>query len=513
MIKKLHLLFMVLLGNAVVLHGQYFEDALRFSRTNYSLGSTARMQGIGGAQVSLGGDISSAVSNPAGLGFFNRSVFVVTPSMNFISADTDYGILGANGLSSQGSEETFKNNFNFANIGTVINFGKGRFTDDKFKGGSLALSLSRSAGYHLNRTYGGRNDQNSILDNILGGINSGSFSLDQLTELEYGAYDQFLINQEEDAQGLFYSANVGGNPDQSERIKQRGSHYQFNAAWGGNYDDRFYFGGGMGVQLLNYRQNRSYAETNFRVGNDAVDSLNGLFIDDEIEVRGRGINFNVGAIFRPVEFLTVGVSYTSPTFMSLEEESYVDVDADWASGTTATELVDGSLVTYDLDTYDPYRGALIVNQYRLRTPAKVSLGATVFVGKSGFLTGDLEFVNYGQANLNSDDFSTASDNSIINDLYDQVMNVRVGGEYRLDDFRFRAGYAYFPDPVKDSSLQDETSLTFGVGYRTYDYYLDFAVVNTKGAASAVPYFIDQNQPTASSDIRTTTVSVTFGLNF
>ncbi|WP_370089060.1 OmpP1/FadL family transporter [Ekhidna sp.] len=500
-------------GYSVVSNAQYFEDAYRFSQSNYSLGSTARMQAIGGAQIALGGDISSAVSNPAGLGFFNKSVFVFTPSLDFINADTEYGIQRNGGLESQGSEETFKNNFNFANIGTVINFGKGRFTDDKFKGGSLAISLNRSNSFHMNRTYEGENGYNSIIDNILAGANSGSYSLDELTELEYAAFDQFLINQNEDAEGYYYTPNVGGYPIQRETIKQRGSHYQMNIAWGGNYDDRFYFGGGMGVQFLNYKQERTFEEYDFLNGGSDLDSLNAIRIDDEVSVRGAGVNFNFGAIFRPVEFLTVGASYTSPTFMSLDEESFLDLAADWDAGTTYTETVDGEPVTYDLGTINPYQSDLFANTYRLRTPSRIGLGAAAFIGNNGFLTGDLEFVDYGRANLNSDDFSTSEDNDVIEDIYESVMNVRVGGEYRFDSFRLRAGYAFFPDPIKDSNLQDRTNVTFGFGYRTVDYYLDFAVVSSRYKKQAVPYYIASDQPIATSDIRNTTVSVTFGLNF
>ena len=50
----------------------YYRDALIFSQSNTAFGSTARIQAIGGAQVALGGDLSSISSNPAGLGFFNR---------------------------------------------------------------------------------------------------------------------------------------------------------------------------------------------------------------------------------------------------------------------------------------------------------------------------------------------------------------------------------------------------------------------------------------------------------
>lgn len=504
---KLFVLSFFLFGYSVISNGQYFEDAYRFSQSNYGLGSTARMQAIGGAQIALGGDISSAISNPAGLGFFNKGVFVITPSMDFINADTQFGIDRNNGIEFQGSEETFRNNFNFANIGAVINFTKGRFTDDKFKGGSLAITLNRSNTYHMSRRYEGENGFNSIVDNIL--ADAGTLDVNQLSELGFAAFDQFLITPTPGG----YDAFVGGFPIQRESIKERGSHYQMNIAWGGNYDDMLYFGGGMGLQFLNYKQERAYEEFDFLQGNNDLDSLNAIFIDDQIEVRGRGINFNFGAIFRPVEFLTIGASYTSPSFMSLDEESFIDLEADWDQGTTYSETKDGETVTYDLGNIDPYQSDLFVNNYKLRTPSKVGVGVAAFIGKSGFITGDLEYIDYSRANLNSDDFSTSADNDVIEVLYESVVNVRVGGEYRFDNFRLRAGYAFLPDPIKNYNLQDRTDLTFGFGYRTFDYFLDFAVISSKTQREAIPYFSDVNQPFGRTDIRRTTVSVTFGLNF
>lgn len=505
--NKLFAILFSFLGYSVVSDAQYFEDAYRFSQSNYGLGSTARMQGIGGAQIALGGDISSAVSNPAGLGFFNKGVFVFTPSMDFINADTKYGILNNDVAEFQGSEETFRNNFNFANIGAVINFTKGRFTDDKFKGGSLAISLNRSNTYHLNRTYEGENGFNSIVDNIL--ADAGTLDPNSLNELGFAAFDQFLITPTTAG----YDAFVGGFPIQRETIKERGSHYQMNIAWGGNYDDKLYFGGGMGVQFLNYKQERTFEEFDFLQGGADLDSLNAIIIDDQIEVRGRGINFNFGVIFRPVEFLTIGGSYTSPSFMSLDEESFLDLEADWDAGASFTETVDGETVTYDLANIDPYQSDLFVNNYKLRTPSKVGVGIAAFIGSSGFITGDIEYVDYSSANLSSDDFSTSVDNDVIEALYESVVNVRVGGEYRFDNFRLRAGYAFLPDPIKNYNLQDRTNLTFGFGYRTFDYFLDFAVVSSMTQRESTPYFSDIDQPFSRADIKSTTVSVTFGLNF
>ena len=81
MISKKHLLlgiFMVFLGTSTVLaQFGYYEDALRFSQFR-STGS-ARIIGLGGAQMSLGGDISNIHTNPArepafckGISRFNR---------------------------------------------------------------------------------------------------------------------------------------------------------------------------------------------------------------------------------------------------------------------------------------------------------------------------------------------------------------------------------------------------------------------------------------------------------
>ena len=67
------LLGYVLLNSSEGNAQSYAESALLFSRTNP--GGSARIQALGGTQVSLGGDYSSAFSNPAGLGMYNKSEF------------------------------------------------------------------------------------------------------------------------------------------------------------------------------------------------------------------------------------------------------------------------------------------------------------------------------------------------------------------------------------------------------------------------------------------------------
>lgn len=513
---------LVLIISSVVSNAQqgpfgYYRDALMFGQSNSLYGSTARMQAIGGAQVALGGDISSAASNPAGLGFFNKSLFVVSPSLDFSTADSEFTIPDQG--FSEGQNESFNNNFNIANIGTVINFSTGDYSNDKFKGGSLGISLSRSNSYHLEKSYSGTNDYNSIIDSFLAG--AGQTLPADLIGLELGAYDQYLINPAYNGSGDFvgYDSFVLGYPIQSETVKETGSHYQLNIAWGGNYDDLFYFGGGMGVQMLNYKMERSYSESDFAVfdnaGNGTPDDfLNGISIVDELRVRGAGVNFNFGAIMRPIHFMTLGVNYTSPTFMSLDEEGFYDLSADWIAGTSITETDDeGIETTTDISNIDQYESDLFVSEYSLRTPSKLAVGAAFFVGKNGFITGDVEFNDYSSSNIKSVDFLESADNSVIKDIYTSTVNVKVGGEYRFDIFRLRAGYAIFPSPYKDSDLQERTNLTFGFGYRTSDYFLDFSVVNSERQALYSSYEVDSNQPIVSTEIKNTAVALTFGLTF
>ncbi len=64
------------------------EDALRASWTTPS--GTAREQAIGGAMGSIGGDISAAFVNPAGLGLYKTNEVVISPGWRLYSNKGSY---------------------------------------------------------------------------------------------------------------------------------------------------------------------------------------------------------------------------------------------------------------------------------------------------------------------------------------------------------------------------------------------------------------------------------------
>ncbi len=479
----------------------YYQDANRYSMTNP--GGSARIQALGGAQTALGGDISSAYSNPAGLGFFNQSTFVGTPGLNFQTGTSNF---------LEQSTRSNRSSFNINNLGVVIEKTKGPYAEDKFKGGSFGFSLTRTNDFQYNHSYEGFNDFNSIVDFFLqqaDGIlesdidNRGALSL---------AYYNYLINPVPDEPGV-YDSFVLGFPRQSEVIESRGSQYQLSASYGANYGDRIYFGTGVGIPVIGQTINRLYREDTFEFFDEESgewiqdDAINDLLLEESIRSDGIGINGTFGLIYRPVNVFRIGVSYTTPTIMSMSDESTSTLLTNYNDYLFVPEdTVLGSLIS---------EGEIIVSNYTLTLPGRLNVGTAVFLGKNGFITGDIEFVNYAGARLSSNDFSTGGDNETIENLYTNVINYRIGAELRLNAFRLRGGYNYMADPVDDSTFdRSVTTYSAGLGYRTKDYFVDLAFVNRSNNQLYVPYSLsDGSQPLADVSNRLSSFLVSVGFNF
>src|SRR5688500_8666002 len=91
----------------------YAESALQFSRT--ALTGSARIQALGGAQIALGGDYSSALSNPAGLGLYNRSEVTISTAFTSLTTRSNY-------LDNKDSD--FKSSLNIPGFSLALHFPK-----------------------------------------------------------------------------------------------------------------------------------------------------------------------------------------------------------------------------------------------------------------------------------------------------------------------------------------------------------------------------------------------------
>ncbi len=476
----------------------YYTDALRFSRLSSNTG-TARMQAIGGANAALGGDITSAATNPAGLGFFNRSVIVFTPTLNFHTSEAEY--FGE-------TTDNFINNFNLNTLGAVFNFSKGDFSQQKFKGGSFAINFQRINDFYNEFTYEAYNDNNSIIDYFLeqaNGIPVNDIGNRGLVSL---AYYNFLINPVPDENGI-YDSFVLGYPRQRETVRSIGGQNQWSFSYGGNYDDKLYFGVGLGLVSLRYKNTKRYEEDSFydfQAGADD-ESINSLAARETLEINGGGVNGTFGLIYRPLDVVRVGVSYTTPTLYNLNEQSSSSLATSYNNYYFAPEdTVLGSLSS---------ESEILESVYQMSTPGRLTAGVAVFAGKLGFVSADVEWVNYATARLKSDDFSASADNRSIGNLYRSALNYRLGAEARLDIFRIRGGYVLYGDPYEDStySVGAQQAVSGGVGILIRNFFADLGVVSTFGSSTYSPYVISQGTPEVSVGNRSTRALLTVGFSF
>lgn len=507
---------MILPISWVVQAQDFTDNALLFSRTQ--AGGSARILAIGGAQVSLGGDYSSGLSNPAGLGMYNRSE--ITFSLGAVDNQTTSTYLGA-------SSNDGRSGLNIPGFSYVVQ--KQTDTDDAFKGGAFAITFNRTNNLNMRYSYQADNSQSSLIDYFID--DAWSYELDgEALENDYTltglAYSNFLFDVYDNNGILEYSSWLTPLPadpgngipaevrtvTQREDVVRRGSQSQMSFSYGANYDDFLFVGASLGVATIRFFQEQTFEESNYRFNQSpGFDPLDRFEANEEYDIQGSGFNLTVGAIVRPVDFLQIGFSAVTPTYYSVTDSYIADMNSYWNN---FDYYQDNSVILNDeFARFD----VPLISEYDLRTPAKATGGLSL-ISKFGFISADAEFVNYGKGKYTSnvDGESYSSDNADIKAAYKNVVNVRVGAEFRYEKFRVRGGFSHQPDPyrVKEGVDRKIQALTGGVGVRTKKFFLDAAVVYLKTTKRRSPYSpIDLPTPWAQQQIGMTNVVVTAGFPF
>jgi hypothetical protein len=480
----------------------YSETALLFSRTRP--GGSARIQALGGSQIALGGDYSSAISNPAGLGMFNRSEFTISTALSSNTTLANY--LG-------NSTEDNRTVFNIPGISFVWNMPK---DDDDFIGGSFAISYSRVNDFNRAVLYSGRNRDNSIIDYFIDdafGYTTAQFDEDDGSQYNTPtglAYFNYLIGPRSilpnpGADDEYFTD--AGYPDlQQEEILVKGASNQWTFSYGANIQDRFFFGGGVGIASIRYKSQKIFTEEY-----DNPDVIEAMVLNENLDLRGSGVNLTLGAIARPLDFLQLGLSYKTPTFYTFTETYEASMNANWDNFDyygDGSEILNNESASTDIVTSD----------YNLTLPSKLSAGFAL-ISEFGFLSGDIELTNPAKAKYSSDTpgISYTPENDDIKSIFESVINYRVGAEYRFNIYRFRAGYGVQGNTYRDTFDADNTitSISGGAGIRTKEFYIDFALVHSSNKRYPYhPYsFYDGSGPVADLKDRAVTGMITLGFTF
>ena len=539
------LLFTLSSLQAIAQDNSYEGLAKMFSQPTTT--GSARFQAIGGNHSALGADVSSAAGNPAGLGFYTRSEFSFTPAYQSISNSSIYAVEPNRTTNSN------VNNFNIANIGVVF-AGREPSYREGWRG-SFAISYSRQNTLFNNINFSGAGATSSISDSyaesvnrqiqggdltqngLLSGLNNGApNNFPSSSSLYYWGY---LINAVNNSNTPFIGTESNAKVNQNFDFQSTGRVSQWTLAYGGTANEHFYIGGSLGIPSYHYE-----AVKNFSESYQTYQEIKGFTDTRLLTSSGSGINLTIGAIIKPSDKIRFGLTVVTPTWYDVDETSStsfnVNVDADKGINlganpdqTILTRLgnVGYKTVKKGSDTFitsiPKLSTEMYQDNYQLRTPLKVSGGAAVFFKKKGFISADIEYVAYKGMNISTQDQNSPIYNDLTNStdnvklFYNNVLNMKVGGEYRIGNMSLRGGVNFLQNPYTTafdrSKTIDRSQMIYstGIGYRTNEFYVDVTGMYGSTQASYTPYSLANSSDFASAKINNSYVKglVSFGIFF
>jgi hypothetical protein len=496
------ILFSAFVHNAIA---QDENDALRFGMSQYF--GTARGMAIGNATGSIGGDFSTLSVNPAGIGIYRKSEFSFTPNFSASKNESTY-------LNENTSDQ--KSKLNFAQVGLIItNAKKGNAAKrSAWKTGSFGFGLNRIANFSNNYSYTGKNNLNSIVNKWADDINAlgGYAGLATANYSAYAAYQTYLIDTNFAGDRTKVKSNVPiSGLQQTKQVFETGGMNELVFSAGGNYLDKLMLGATLGITSINYNRTFNFEEKD--ISGNLSNDFSSLQYTEKLATSGTGVNLKLGAILKASDNFRFGLALHTPTAIYLNDVSSIIMTSNTESLKIRTISLSASpITTYKQDSIQAYN-------YTLFTPAKVIGSLTMLFNKKGFLTADIEYVDYSSMQYRYDDADVLAENSMnktIQNTYKSAVNVRVGAEAKLQDVSLRAGFAYYGRPYQSNAVNaDRLQLSFGTGYRTNTWFLDGAFVHSMQKTAEKPYVLNNLNDVSNAIVKNNTsqLLVTLGWKF
>jgi hypothetical protein len=493
--KKISLIILAVLSVFTGVIAQNVDDALRYSQVFY--GGTARFMSMGGAFTALGGDMSSLSQNPAGIGVFRSSELTITPQLFHINTSAGFN----NGITSD-----YLYNFNLNQAGIVSNI-----ISNNSETGLITLNV----GYSFNKTNNlnqsiriqGVSTTSSMADHWAGisnGWNKGELGAN--VPDAYLAYDRGIIDTLSGSNldyGTVFS-NYGNNPSSvyGQTIRRLVSYEGYTGehaiSVGGNYSNKIFFGATLGISKLKYTSHYEHLEST----DIALDSkFKDFTYTDHFENTGTGYSLKIGAIIKPIETLRIGLAFHSPTLYRINEYFYENITSNFTDGGP-----------YESPN-EPMRYS-----YALTTPFRALAGVAVQIKKVAILSADYEFVDYSTAKFSEtgDGYDYSIKNLAIKNGLKSTSNVRVGGEFRLNNLYLRGGYSYYGKAFKKGDINenlDYSSISFGGGFREQNVFIDFGFTRLMNSQKYILYDSSIETSMANLSINKNMFTVTLGYKF
>ncbi|MFN8252677.1 MAG: hypothetical protein U0V75_12445 [Ferruginibacter sp.] len=515
---KRYLLLLNLLTFSIVLHAQIPEDALRYSF--YPQSGTARNIAIGGAMGSLGGDLNATFVNPAGLGFYKTGEVVLSPGFFLHNNKADF----------RGTQTKEKANvFGLGTSGFVSGYAQ-RYKPKSSNAFSIAFTQTASFNNHIK--YSGLNNYSSFSEQFAEEFAKSGLTIDQVlnvnSQFPYSAavaLYTYLIDTVK--VGNLYQ--VKGAPeyilDAGEAIRQEmdkqtnGGIYEVALGFAHNSEDKWFIGGTLSLPFVYYKSNTTFKESD--TSSKTNNYFNSFVYNDDFTTRGMGIAGRLGVIYRPEEYIRLGLAIHTPMYLGLTDSRRVSLN------TSLENPIGNFNITSDKFTNDQKGESKYV-----QTNAWKVIGSASYVFREvenvkrqkGFITADVEYVHHKGSRFSSDneqptDLEKAyykSLNQVIKEDYKGAFNFRVGGELKFNVIMGRLGFAYYGNPyAKELGYKaSRMLLSGGLGYRNKGMFIDLTYVHAISKDADVPYRLSDRANTyASLKQQRGNVMATIGFKF
>lgn len=460
--KKLSFLFISILSMSL-LNAQDISDALRYSQNEIQ--GTARFRALSGAFGALGGDMSAVSANPAGSAVFSQS----HASFTLSNLDTENNTQYFNGLGTS-NESTFDINqggavFVFASNNSSpwrkftlgINYEKTNSYDDNWFAFGTNTNNQSIDLYFLNYADGRRLDEISALpdETLAEAYQDIGAVFGFANQQAFLGFESFIIEPDDinDDGNTTYFSNLGnGTFDHDYTYTATGYNGKVTFNLATQYEDNLYLGLNLNSHFIDYQRSSLLFEDNTNAGS----FVNFIEFENNLSTRGNGFSFQLGGIMKLSPELRVGLTYDSPIWYNIEEETTQYLASDGADGFVE---INPQIVN-------------IFPSYRLQTPAKVTGSLAYVFARQGLISFDYSVKDYSKTQFKPTGDYTELNNDI-NDVLTSASTYRIGGEYKVKQLSFRGGYRFEESPYLDGfTIGDLTGYSLGLGYSFGNTRLD-----------------------------------------
>lgn len=482
-------LILIILYIPFLSFSQDVRDLVRYSQTQ-TFGS-ARFEAMAGAFGALGADLSCSAINPAGYARYSKSNFGLSFQNTSIHNKATFNST---------TNQTNINLFRLNNLGVVLTNDVSE-NNRGFMFSQFGFSYNRIENFKDKIYYSGEQFY-SLLDEFA----SSAYGLtpdDMYAQLPFSsalAWDTYAIDQDTNDINNYVPRLNPNNVLHQRSIEYGGGISEYNFNLSGNYMNKLYIGGNIGLRSSNYSETFTHNE---QATNSSGMTLDSFQYQYHLKTKGSGKNIKLGIIYLPIEQLRIGFSFHSPTFFKMKDYYDADMIA-YHKDTTIT-------IPEEFKPYGEYK-------YKLRTPSKFVFSLAYIFRTNGAINIDVDVVNYKWAHLKQTDdtsyepFDYSPINKIAKSQTRTVLNLRLGGEIViLTQFFVRGGIAIYPSAYDTSTAKIKSNKVYscGFGYRWKKSALDFALKLDNRAFNYYAFSLSETQIKQNR----TSISINYSVNF